>query len=383
MKKKKKKTSYIQCETPTDIHNTVELLSKRIVELFPEDNENNGSAAILVRENRQGTWLSEALRPICKQHNILLYDVSEQDRHSHVPEEILAILQFCDRPHSPDFLKAALGVLVKRRLIEPQDLNALASLPEEFLYPSPLAPAQTEAVKKTADFCRELLNARLELPIYHLISFIALKLDYQQAELATADKLSERINKQIAGEISMGTMVGTLSEIVSSERFEPVDTEDSEARYTRRNQLTVITMHKAKGLDWDYVFLPFLHENLIPGKFWVPPQRKFLGDFTLSEVARAQIRAALHGESRLPNVTEGWEQAKHLKIAEEYRLLYVAMTRAKRLLWISAAKKAPFTWSKPDNLQDQPACPLFNALKREFTECIVEEKNQVLTSTRN
>ncbi|NJN10207.1 MAG: ATP-dependent helicase [Richelia sp. RM2_1_2] len=369
--------------TPRDIHHTVELLSKRIIELFPQDNENNGSAAILVRENRQGTWLSQALKPICKQHNILLYDVSEQDRHSHVPEEILAILQFCDRPHSPDFLKAALGVLVKRRLIEPQDLNALASLPEEFLYPSPLAPLQTEAVKKAGDLCRDLLNARLELPLYQLISFIALKLEYQQAELATADKLSERINQQIFGNISMARMLGVLSEIVSSERFEPVDTEDSEARYTRRNQLTIITMHKAKGLDWDYVFLPFLHENLIPGKFWVPPQRKFLGDFTLSEVARAQIRAALHGEKSLPDVIAAWEQAKHLKIAEEYRLFYVAMTRAKRLLWLSAAQEAPFTWSKPDNLQKQPASPVFNALKREFTECVVEEMAQPLTSIRN
>ncbi|MDJ0696738.1 ATP-dependent helicase [Mastigocoleus sp. MO_188.B34] len=362
----------LELHTPRDIHHTVELISQRIIELFSEDESDKITGAILVRENRQGRWLGEALKPICKEHGINLYDVSEQERHSHVPEEILAILNFCDRPHSPDYLKAALGVMVKRRIIETQDLNALASLPEDFLYPGPLAPPQTEPVQKAAQICRSLLRARLELPVYHLISFIGLTLNYEQAELATADKLAERIAIQIAGNLSLGEMLRVLSEIVSSERFEPVDTEDSEARYTRPGQLTIITMHKAKGLDWDYVFMPFLHENLIPGRFWVPPQRQFLGSFTLSEVARAQIRAALHDEPHLPNVTEAWEQAKYLKIAEEYRLLYVAMTRAKRLLWMSAAKEAPFTWSKPDNLQKQAACPVFPALTREFGECVVE-----------
>ena len=149
-----------------------------------------------------------------------------------------------------------------------------------------------------------------------------------------------------------------------------METEDLDARYTRPGQLTIITMHKAKGLDWDYVFIPFLHENLIPGRFWVPPQIQFLGNFTLSEVARAQIRSALHGESTLPSTAAASEQAKHLKTAEEYRLLYVAMTRAKRLLWISAAQKAPFTWSKPENLQSTPPCPVFSALKRQFPECL-------------
>ena len=168
----------------------------------------------------------------------------------------------------------------------------------------------------------------------------------------------------------MGAMLSVLNEIVSSERFEPVETEDLDARYTRPGQLTIITMHKAKGLDWDYVFIPFLHENLIPGRFWVPPQSQFLGNFTLSEVARAQIRSALHGESTLPSTAAASEQAKHLKTAEEYRLLYVAMTRAKRLLWISAAQKAPFTWSKPENLQSTAPCPVFPALKRQFPECL-------------
>ncbi|MFN6435539.1 MAG: ATP-dependent helicase [Nostoc sp. DedSLP01] len=360
----------LELYTPRDIYHTVELLSQRAIELFGQDPTQN-SAAILVRENRQGRWLAEALAPVCKEHNITLYDVGERDRRSHVPQEILALLQFCDRPHSPDYLKAALEALVQRQLIPTQDLNALASLPEEFLYPSPLAAPQPEPIQKAAHLCRSLLRARLELPLYQLISFLALTLNYDQAELATADKLAERVNQQIASNSSMRSMLSALSEIVSSERFEPVETEDSEERYTRRGQLTIITMHKAKGLDWDYVFIPFLHENLIPGRFWVPPQSQFLGDFTLSEVARAQIRAALHGESTIPDVTQAWEQAKQLKISEEYRLLYVAMTRAKLMLWMSAAQKAPFTWSKPENLQEQAPCPVFGALKRQFPQCIV------------
>ncbi|MBF2066333.1 MAG: ATP-dependent helicase [Calothrix sp. C42_A2020_038] len=357
--------------TPDDINHTVDLLSKRIVELF-SPNPSKTRAAILVRENRQGKWLAEALAQVCKDNNIILYDAGERDRHSHVPSEILALLQFCDRPHSPDFLKAALDVLVKRQLIPTQDLNTLAAQPEDFLYPGPLAPDQSEPVQKAARLCRSLLQAKLALPLYQLISFIALALNYDQAELATADKLSERVTQQISSTNSMVSMLSVLSEIVSSERFEAVETENIEARYTRDGQLTIITMHKAKGLDWDYVFLPFLHENLIPGKFWIPPQAQFLGNFTLSEVARAQIRAALHGEDNIPTVTEAWEQSKYLKTAEEYRLLYVAITRAKRLLWMSAAKKAPFTWSKPENLQEQNPCPAFNALRRQFPQCIID-----------
>ncbi len=360
----------LELYTPRDIHHTVQVMGERVIDLFAQD-PTGTRAAILVRENRQGRWIAEALSPLCHQHQISLYDVSASDRRSHVPVEILSLLQFLDRPHSPDYLKATLEVLVQRQLIPTQDLNALAGVPERFLYPGPLDPPQPEPVLTASHLCRSLLRARMELPQYQLISFLALTLNYDQAELATADKLADRVAQQTAGQSSMAAILTVLSEIVSSERFEPVETEDLEARYTRPGQLTIITMHKAKGLDWDYVFIPFLHENVIPGSFWVPPQTQFLGAFTLAEVARAQIRAALHDQFPLPGVTAAWDQAKHLKTAEEFRLLYVAMTRAKRLLWMSAAQKAPFTWSKPENMDDRTPCPVFPALKSRFPKSVV------------
>ena len=362
---------------PVDIYHTVQLIAERVIQLIQENPE--GKFAILVRENKQGEFISNLLnnpeesgfKVDLRKYPIRIYDVSLAARQSRIPAELLSLLQFIDRPHSPDYLKAALKVFSERQLIPNQDFNALVIQPEEFLYPGPLdTKPSDDKIRKCRHFCRSLLQARLQLAPFQLISFLALTLQYERSELATADKLAERIVKQTAGNNSIPAIVHVLNEIVSSERFETVDideeNEPDESVYTRKGQLTIITMHKAKGLDWDYVFLPFLHEQTIPGSLRVLPQSRFLGEFTLSEVARAQIRAYLHEQNPLPDVITAWEQAGFLKTAEEYRLLYVAMTRAKRLLWMSAATKAPYSWHKPENLQDQKPCPILPALKAHF-----------------
>ncbi|MBW4661344.1 MAG: ATP-dependent helicase [Drouetiella hepatica Uher 2000/2452] len=383
----------LEIRFPPDVHQTVNLIGLRIAELvarYPE-----ARAAVLVRENRQGRYIAERLQNPALygldvdlgQLGIDIYDVGARDRHSHIPAEILALLQFLDRPHSPDYLKAALQTLVDRRLIPTQDLNTLVVMPERFLYPSPIDPPQSEPVLQARRYCTGLLRARLELPQYQLIPFLAMTLQYDQSELATAEKLAERLIQQTIGNPAMTAVLEVLEEIVRSERFEPVEIDDPEQRYIRPRQLTIITMHKAKGLDWDFVFIPFLHEHMLPGNLRVLPQMQFLGDFTLSEVARAQIRARIHQSSghqssghqssghqssghpsSIPDIAIAWERAKWLKIAEEYRLLYVAMTRAKRLLWMSAAHKAPFSWSNPDNLDGKLPCPILPALVKQFPQ---------------
>ncbi len=376
---------------PSDVFETVALIGQRLVDLFALNP--TATAAILVRENKQGRFMAEVLAEPQRyglnlnlsQSPFQVYDVGSGDRRTHVPQEMLKLLQFLERPHSPDYLKAALTVLSDRQLIPSQDLNLLVSQPEQFLYPGPLEPPQPEPVRLSRQLCTKLLRSRLELPHYELMTFLALTLNYDQAELATTDKLSTRLGQQTFEHPGLPAMLSALQELVSSEQFEAVDIEASQDRYVRPGQLTIITMHKAKGLDWDYVFIPFLNENMIPGHLRVPPQAQFIGNFTLAEVARAQIRAGLHQQydsepqttstpmflTEIPDIPTAWQRAQDLKVAEEFRLLYVAMTRAKRLLWLASSQRAPFSWGsfnwqKSGRLDEKPACPILQPLKQKF-----------------
>ncbi|WP_017306454.1 ATP-dependent helicase [Spirulina subsalsa] len=374
----------VEIHYPDDIYKTVEQIGQRIEQLLQENP--NHSAAILVRENRQGHFIREQLEEWEKRTNIEIHEVGAGERQSEIPGEMLKLLQFVDRPHSPDNLKGALEVLDKREIIPTQDLNALATAPEQFLYPTPLDPPQKKPVQTARKACCQLLNARLELPPYQLISFFGMTLRYQSGELATVQKLADRVWRQIEGvgeafqkNRSIKAIINVLQDMVSSEDFESINEDPEEQKETKPGQVTIITMHKAKGLDWDYVFLPFLHHDILPGSPWTPRSAQFLGDFTLPEIARAQVRVAVHNRylaqttdshdrAPLPNPQEAWQQADQLKRAEEYRLFYVAMTRAKRLLWMSAAQKCPFRWSVfsrqgGDNLQQKDPTPVLKALE--------------------
>lgn len=362
----------VEIEFPNDIEQTAKRIGERVLQLSAAQADQTEpkkfSMAVLVRQHNQGRYICNALKEWSEQNEIPIYDVEQSDRRSRVPVDALAVLQFMDRPHSPDNLKAALQILADRQLIKPQDLNALASLPEQFLYPNLLDPELSPLAKIAQRICIGLLKARLELPLYNLIAFMAMTLGYDQGELATADKLSDRLTQQLVGNYNIASAIEALREIVESENFEAVEEENLEGRYMKEGQLTVISLHKAKGLDWDVVFMPFLHERNFPGKPFIPESVKFLGDFSLPEVARTQIRALIHDEE-IPHPLAAWEKSQLLKQAEEYRLLYVGMTRAKRLLWLSACHSVPFNWNNLDSrIDNAPICPAIKQLSNKKTD---------------
>ncbi|MGD1851408.1 MAG: 3'-5' exonuclease, partial [Cyanophyceae cyanobacterium] len=356
----------LEIDRPNTIHDTADNIARRALRLFKK--YPNYSAAVLVRTNDQGRFLADTFSDLYGDA-LPIYEVGRSDRQSHVPGELLCLLRFIERPHSPDNLKAALKVLGDRKLIESQDLDRLASRPEGFLYPSPLEPRHSDRRRTAQKICTALLRARLELTPYNLISFVCFTMGYDPTELATAEKLIDELRQRGAGDGRLGTILQHLSPLVTNETFTPVDAEgNAESAYMRTGQLTIITKHKAKGLDWDAVFIPFLQANNIPGKPNPPLPANFLGDIDLAECIRAQLRTYIQNPDVqiLPALEDAWRQANQLKLAENYRLLYVALTRAKRYLYLAAENQAPFTWNNIDNIQNLSLCPIISPLEQHF-----------------
>jgi superfamily I DNA/RNA helicase len=85
---------------------------------------------------------------------------------------------------------------------------------------------------------------------------------------------------------------------------------EQELVLARSEQVQLITLHASKGLEFPLVFLPALEDGILP---WTGPEEEDRDNFPSAE--------------------------RQLLMAEEKRLLYVGLTRAKEGLFLSRAEK--------------------------------------------
>jgi DNA helicase-2/ATP-dependent DNA helicase PcrA len=114
---------------------------------------------------------------------------------------------------------------------------------------------------------------------------------------------------------------------------------------TESNSVKLLTVHKAKGLEWDVVFVPELTESVFPSSLTRPRWP------TNAEALPSRLRG---DASTLPDMGE-WTtsgdktfraQSAEVEEHEERRLGYVAFTRARRALYVSGCWWGP-TQKKP------------------------------------
>lgn len=194
---------------------------------------------------------------------------------------------------------------------------------------------------------REVLRAwhqAMALPYDQLLLTISQDLFRDAGDLALAYKLAQLL-KQAVGlhpEWGIGDVVNELREVAKNNR-KIVGFDDAEADpEVHKGEVTVATYHKAKGLEWDRVYLTDANNYTFPaastdgfrGETWYLRNRMNLQAELLGQLKALTENPDLflYSEGQ-PTLEARWEV-----VAEKVRLLYVGITRARRDLII--------TWSK-------------------------------------
>jgi DNA helicase II / ATP-dependent DNA helicase PcrA len=188
---------------------------------------------------------------------------------------------------------------------------------------------------------------------------IAQDLFDEPADLAIAHKLA-LVLRQAADahpEWRLPDLTGELAVIAKNERkflgFADADTGLDPEQY--RGKIVVTTMHKAKGLEWDKVYLMSVNDYDFPS---AQPQDRFMSEawyirdrLNLEAETLAQLKALVE-TPHLFDYDEGTAtvEARREYAAERLRLFYVGITRARKALSV--------TWNTGRRGDAQPSVPL-------------------------
>ena len=117
-------------------------------------------------------------------------------------------------------------------------------------------------------------------------------------------------------------------------RDDPVDGPDT-ARVAEDDAVTLSTVHRAKGLEWEAVFLPALYETNFPAS-----PRGYADPSTSDSSVPARLLIDPEFRTNLDpaldaKVRKDWLRRRHYD--QEWRLVYVAVTRARQHLYLSGA----------------------------------------------
>jgi len=217
-----------------------------------------------------------------------------------------------------------------------------------------------EARRQLQEF-RELIQrwqGATLLPIDQLILTLAQDLFLEPADLAVAHKLAGLLRRASENhpDWQLPELAGELVVIAKNERrFMGLSADDTGFDpQSHRGKVVVATVHKAKGLEWDRVYLMSVnnydfpsgqpHDQYIAEKWFVRDR------LNLDAETLAQLEGLIHNRASAYGTGEATHQARLDYAAERLRLLYVGITRARRELCI--------TWNTGQKGNLQPAAPL-------------------------
>ena len=186
----------------------------------------------------------------------------------------------------------------------------------------------------------------------------------------------------LEGEVSMNTFLDYLDAARNVEDMEVAQPRDDDT-------VKLMTVHQAKGLEFDVVYVPGLVDRIFPNKRTTNPY-KSMGQLPF-EVREDSDYLPDFTETK--NLTKFHKQLQDLEEEEERRLAYVAITRARRAVHLSAAhwygstsyeRKFPAkigaffaeVGGRPEDEKNAARDAISSVTRRRFDEC--PEENPLL-----
>ncbi len=304
--------------------------------------------AVLVPTN----WAANELIDELEKRRIPFKEITRFPRErAYAANVIGAVLDFIVFPYdNRRFIKVLEYMLQDEEEEDLEKLFAfLGNVPvEELLYPlygridSTKIPEELVEIRIWNKFeeiiplLREFLELSGEMPEY-LVLHIAERLNFDWDRMAIAQKIASDIRYLVSlnPSWSLIDLAQELKSIENSYNYFANIVYDMQGFEPSPGEVTVSTYHKAKGLEWDTVFLMSMTSYYFPATL----DDKFMGDcYYLKEeyqnpdaIAKVQFDEVIG----LGSSHDYIEQSKIDIINEKVRLLYVGMTRAKRYLILS------------------------------------------------
>lgn len=185
------------------------------------------------------------------------------------------------------------------------------------------------------------------IPPESLILYLAHDLELMDSELAMAHKIAAEVKSllQLNPSWRLDNIVAELKHIYNSLNHFASIVYERGGYEPLKGEITIANCHKAKGLEWDTVFVVGLTPNFWPGRIndYFRSDLWYLKQGLVNPVAI--VKAQLQGHR---NIDDAIREAKYKEISEKIRLLYVAITRARENLVLSYHEKRIINkWQKP------------------------------------
>ena len=155
--------------------------------------------------------------------------------------------------------------------------------------------------------------------------------DIEKSNVYLISTLIKRLGMSYKKYPTLIERLGELAKKPNLSGFKFFSEEDKSDREFLAGKVQIMTLHKSKGDEFDFVFLPEMAEKTLPLAF---------ENVSLKKNARFMEDVREINPNYRPKTDD---DLKEFLLAENLRLMYVAITRAKRKLFITANKSAKYS----------------------------------------